>query len=105
MRSYSIPIGWLRRDPRHYRFPLPNEVWKYKFKPIEFEIFSYLCYDHARGQGKRLTPEIVAEGISLSPATAKKHLAPPIRAGQKMLCKRGKSNSQEKMDIEGTREA
>ena len=27
------------------------------------------------------------------------------QAGQKMLCKRGKSNSQEKMDIEGTREA
>ena len=44
MRRHTMPISWLRRDPRHYRFAMPNAVWEYKLKPIEFSIFSYLCY-------------------------------------------------------------
>ncbi|MBD5148759.1 MAG: helix-turn-helix domain-containing protein [Oscillibacter sp.] len=81
MRKHQLPLGWSRRDPRHYRFPLPNAVWEYRLKPIEFVIFSYLCYHHTHGQGKRLTPKIVAEGISLSTSTAKKHLVSLISKG------------------------
>ena len=42
MRRRAMPISWPRRDPRHYRFAMPNSVWEYKLKPIEFLIFSYL---------------------------------------------------------------
>lgn len=81
MRKHHLPLGWSRRDPRHYRFTMPNKVWEYKLKPIEFVIFSYLCYHHAHGQGKRLTPEIAAEGVHRSPATVKKYLALLISKG------------------------
>ena len=40
MRRRTRPIGWPRRDPRHYRFAVPNAVWEYKLKPVEFVIFS-----------------------------------------------------------------
>ena len=62
MRKRCLPIGWPRRDPRHYRFPLPNAVWKYKLKPIEFVILSYLCCQHSHG-GTNLSPEIIAKGL------------------------------------------
>lgn len=30
MRKRYAHLNWRRRDPRHYRFPLPNTVWDYK---------------------------------------------------------------------------
>ena len=67
-----MPISWLRRDPRHYRFAMSNAVWEYKLKPIEFVIFSYLCY---RPSTKTLTPDVISAGVHLTTGTVKKYLA------------------------------
>ena len=74
MRKHTPIIGWPRRDPRHYRFPLPNAVWEYKLKPIEFVILSYLCCQHSHG-GTNLSPEMIATGIHMTVGTVKKYLA------------------------------
>lgn len=72
MRRRAMPIGWPRRDPRHYRFAVPNAVWEYKLKPVEFVIFSYLCYHRAPGM---LTPEMIAADVHMTAGTVKKYLA------------------------------
>ncbi len=74
MRKHTPIIGWPRCDPRHYRFPLPNAVWEYKLKPIEFVILSYLCCQHSHG-GTNLSPEIIAKGIHMTVGTVKKYLS------------------------------
>lgn len=33
-------------DPTRYRFPLPNDIWKWDLKPRGFAILAYLCYLH-----------------------------------------------------------
>ena len=71
MRRRATPIGWPRRNPRHYRFAVPNAVWEYKLKPVEFTIFSYLCYRRAPSA---LTPEIIAAGVHMTASTVKKYL-------------------------------
>ena len=71
MRRHATLIGWPRRDPRHYRFAVPNAVWEYKLKPVEFIIFSYLCYRRAPSA---LTPEIIATDIHMTASTVKKYL-------------------------------
>ena len=73
MRNRRLSIGWPRRDPRHYRFPLPNAVWEYKLKPIEFMILSYLCCQHSHG-GTNLSAEMIAKGIHMTVGTVKKYL-------------------------------
>ena len=74
MRKRRLPIGWPRRDPRHYRFPLPNAMWEYKLKPIAFVILSYLCCQHYHGD-TGLSPEMIAKGAHLTVGTVKKYLA------------------------------
>lgn len=74
MRKHRIPIGWPRRDPRHYRFPIPNAVWEYQLKPIAFVILSYLCCQHSHG-GASLSPEMVAKGVHKSESTVQKYLS------------------------------
>lgn len=39
-----------QRDPKRYRFSLPNEIWKWELKPQAFAILTYLCYLHVHGQ-------------------------------------------------------
>lgn len=80
MRKRRLPIDWPKRDPRHYRFPLPNAVWEYALKPIEFVILSYLCCQHYHG-GTNLSPEIVAKDIHMTVGTAKKYLSSLISKG------------------------
>ena len=80
MKKHRLPIGWPRRDPRHYRFPLPNAVWEYKLKPIEFMILSYLCCQHSHG-GTNLSPEIITKGVHTTTVTAKKYLASLVGRG------------------------
>ncbi len=82
MRKHRTPLCWPRRDPRRYRFAVPNEVWEYKLKPIEFVIFSYLCYrqTHAR-EGKQICAQVVADGLHLAVATVEKHLATLVSNG------------------------
>ncbi len=76
MRKHRTPLGWPRRDPRHYRFAVPNEVWEYKLRPAEFLILSYLCYRQAHDrEGKEVSVQAVADGLRLTAATVEKHLA------------------------------
>ncbi len=71
MRRHTAPISWPRYDPQHYRFAMPNAVWEYKLKPIEFVIFSYLCYCSSTST---LTPETIATGVYMTAVTVKKYL-------------------------------
>lgn len=71
MRRRAMSIGWPRRDPRHYRFTVPNAVWEYKLRPVEFMIFSYLCY---RRTLVVLTPEMIAADVHMTAGTVKKYL-------------------------------
>ena len=71
MSRRAMPIGWPRRDPRHYRFAVPNAVWEYKLRPVEFMIFSYLCYHRTPGT---LTLEMIAKGVHMTADTVKKYL-------------------------------
>jgi len=71
MRRRSAPIDWPHRDPRHYRFSIPNAVWDYHLKPAEFVIFSYLCYHRPSGT---LTPEVITTGVHMTANIVKKHL-------------------------------
>ena len=80
MRKHTPIIGWPRRDPRHYRFPLPNAVWEYKLKPIVFVLLSYLCCQHSHGDTS-LSPEMIAKGIHIAVGTVKKYLASLVGKG------------------------
>lgn len=74
MRRRSTPIDWPHRDPRRYRFAVPNVVWDHHLRPAEFVIFSYLCYHRSHSQVSQPTLEMVAEGVHLSMSTTKKYL-------------------------------
>ncbi len=82
MRRYCTPLGWPRRDPRHYRFPVPNEVWESKLRPTEFVILSYLCYrqTHSR-EGKAINVQAVADSLHMTVTTVEKHLAVLVSKG------------------------
>ncbi len=76
MRKRRVPLGWPRRDPRHYRFAVPNEVWEYKLRPTEFLILSYLCYRQAHDRERKVvSAEVVAGSLRLTTVTVEKHLA------------------------------
>ena len=60
---------------------MPNSVWEHKFKPSEFVIFSYLCYNVSHGQTAGLTPEALAESVHLSVDTVKKYLPGLVSRG------------------------
>ena len=78
MRRRAMPISWPRRDPRHYRFAVPNAVWEYKLKPIEFVIFSCLCYHLSTST---LTPDVISADIHMTAGTVRKHLAALVTKG------------------------
>ena len=71
MRRRFTPISWPRRDPRHYRFAIPNAVWEYQLRPAEFVIFSYLCYHRSTS---KLTLEEITAGVHMTTSTVKKYL-------------------------------
>ena len=82
MRKYTPLIGCLRRDPRHYRFSIPNAVWEYKLKPIEFVVLSYLCSCRSHGHSNETTSaEAVAKAIHLTVDTVKKYLSSLVGKG------------------------
>ena len=43
-------LCFCQRDPKRYRFQVPNEIWKWELKPQAFAILTYLCYLHTHGQ-------------------------------------------------------
>ena len=71
MRRHTTLISWPRRDPRHYRFAIPNAVWEYHLRPAEFVIFSYLCYHRSTS---KLTLEEITAGVHVTTNTVKKYL-------------------------------
>ena len=71
MRRRFTPISWPRRDPRHYRFAIPNAVWEYQLRPAEFVIFSYLCYHSSTSEP---TLKEIATGVHMTTDTMKKYL-------------------------------
>ncbi len=82
MRKYRTPLGWPRRDPRHYRFAVPNEVWEYKLRPAEFVILSYLCYRQAHDRERKVvSAKVAADSLHLTTATVEKHLAALVSKG------------------------
>lgn len=82
MRKHRVPLGWPRRDPRHYRFAVPNEMWEYKLRPAEFLILSYLCCRQAHNrEGKAVRAKTVADSLHLTATTVEKHLATLVRKG------------------------
>ncbi len=82
MRKHRVLLGWSWRDPRHYRFAVPNEVWEYKLRPVEFVIFSYLCYWQAYGKEKNMgSVKAAASSLHLTAPTAEKHLATLVSKG------------------------
>lgn len=82
MRKRRVPLGWPRRDPRHYRFAVPNKVWEYKLRSVEFLILAYLCYrqTHDR-EGKAISTQAVADTLHLTATTVEKHLAELVSRG------------------------
>ena len=66
MRRRTMPISWPRRDPRHHRFVPPNAGWEYKLKPVEFVIFSCLCY---RSSTSTLTPGLISADVHMTVST------------------------------------
>ena len=71
MRRRFTPISWPRRDPRHYRFAIPNAVWEYQLRPAEFVIFSCLCYHSFTSEP--ILKEIAA-GVHMTASTVKRYL-------------------------------
>ena len=71
MRRRFTPISWPRRDPRHYRFAIPNAVWEYQLRPAEFVIFSCLCYHSSTSEP---TLKEIATGVHMTTDTMKKYL-------------------------------
>jgi len=51
---------------------MPNAVWEYKLRPVEFVIFSYLCYHCSVST---LTPEVIVAGTHMTTGTVKKYLS------------------------------
>ena len=86
MRRRTTPLDWPRYDPRHYRFAMPNAVWEYRLKPVEFLIFSYLCYYDSTGVPAL---ESIATGVHMTAATVKKYLGSLI--GKRLVNKDGAS--------------
>lgn len=81
MRKHSLPIGWPLRDSKRYRFSIPNEVWAYKLRPIEFMILSYLSYCQSHSQLGDLTLEIIANSVRSTANTVKKYIESLISKG------------------------
>ena len=75
MRKHIPLIGCLKHNPSRNRFSIPNAVWTYKLKPIEFVILSYLCCCRSRKSSRiEITAEAIASAIHLTEVTVKKYL-------------------------------
>ncbi len=55
-----------QRDAKQSRFPLPNEVWKWKLKPPAFAVLAHLQYRHCRKFSGSATPEELVEHTRMS---------------------------------------
>ena len=74
MRKHGTFIGWPMRDSKRLRFSMPNEIWDQKLRPIEFTIFSYLCYHQSHNPPDQITLQIIANGVHSTEITVKKYI-------------------------------
>ena len=81
MRRHKFLIGWPIRDSKRYRFPIPNKIWSYKLKTMEFMIFSYLCHCRSNQPTSIISPDDIARGICVTTGTVKKYLSALINSG------------------------
>ena len=81
MRKYSPLIGWPMRDSKRHRFSMPNEIWDQKLRPIEFMIFSYLCYHQNHDSLAQITLQMIANSIHSTESTVKKYIVSLINKG------------------------
>ena len=54
-----------QRNSRSFRFPLPNQVWKYHLKYPAFSVLAYLHYRRHRGLPGKATLEELADALDL----------------------------------------
>jgi len=82
MRKHNAALGWPRHDSRRYRFAVPNEIWEYRLRPVEFVIFSHLCYWQTYGKEENMVSvKATASSLRLTAATVEKHLASLVSKG------------------------
>ena len=81
MRKHGTFIGWPMRDSKRRRFSMPNEIWDQKLRPIEFTIFSYLCYYQSHDPSDQITLQMIANGIHSTESTVKKYIVSLINKG------------------------
>ncbi len=82
MRKHRVPLGWPRRDPQRFRFAVPNEVWEYKLRPVEFVIFSHLCYWQTYDKEKKTVgAQAMADSLHLAAPTVEKHFSSLVSKG------------------------
>ena len=53
---------------------MPNEIWDQKLRPIEFTIFSYLCYHQSHNPPAQITLQIIANSVHSTEITVKKYI-------------------------------
>jgi len=74
MRKHSTFIGGPLRDSKRHRFSIPNEIWDQKLRPIEFAIFSYLCYYQSHDLPDQITLQMIANSVHSTEITVKKYI-------------------------------
>ena len=81
MRRHRPLIGWPMRNSKRCRFSMPNEIWNQKLRPIEFTIFSYLCYYQSHDPPDQITLQMIANGVHSTENTVKKYIVSLINKG------------------------
>ena len=74
MRRHRPLIGWPMWDSKRRRFSMPNEIWDQKLGPIEFTIFSYLCYHQSHNPPAQITLQIIVNSVHSTEITVKKYI-------------------------------
>lgn len=74
MRRHSPLIGQAMQNSKLHRFSIPNEIWVYRLRPIEFMIFSYLCYFQSHNLLGDLTLKMIANSVHTTANTVKKYI-------------------------------
>lgn len=81
MRRHRPLIGWPMRNSKRLRFSMPNEIWDQKLRPIEFTIFSYLCYYQSHDPPDQIALQMIANGVHSTVSTVNKYIASLISKG------------------------
>ncbi|MDE6588772.1 MAG: helix-turn-helix domain-containing protein, partial [Oscillospiraceae bacterium] len=82
MKKGYASLGWPRRNPRHYRFAIPNKIWEYHLRPVEFMLLSYICYHCSSGHSdKAVSVEDVSKAVHMTVTSVKKYLTSLLGKG------------------------